>query len=63
VFIVCEGAACVLAVLTAATLLFAACAMFLLALRAGGGFLALAWRKIGDGAIQWRGRRMPAESQ
>ncbi len=59
-FIVCEGAVCVLAVLIGATLLFAAGVMFL-ALKAGGGFLAPAWQKVRDGLIQLKGRRMPAE--
>jgi len=57
-----EGAVCVLAGLIGATLLFAACAMFLV-LKAGGRFLAPAFQKVAAGVIQPKGRRVPAEFQ
>ncbi len=60
-FIICESAACVLAVLIGATLLFTACVMFLL-LEEGGRVLAQTLRKLTHGATQMEGRSMVTES-
>ncbi len=60
-FIICEYAACVLAVLIGATLLFTACVMFL-ALKEGGRVLAQTLHKLTHGATQLKGSGMVAES-
>jgi hypothetical protein len=59
-FIICESAACVLAALIGATLLFTACVMFLL-LEEGGRVLAQTLRKLTHGATQLKTRGMVAE--
>jgi hypothetical protein len=61
-FIVYEYATCVLAVSIGATLLFAACVMFLVLIE-GGSILAQTLRKLRDGALLLQGRRMAAESR
>jgi len=62
VFIVWEGAVCVLAGLIGATLLFSVGIMFLV-LKAGGRFLAPALQKVADGVFQPKGRRVSAQFQ
>ena len=61
-FIIYEYAACLFAVLLGATLLFAACVMFLVLIE-GGSILAQILRKLRDGALLLQGRRMAAESR
>jgi hypothetical protein len=61
-FIICEFAACVLVASIGATLLFAACAIFLV-LCEGGSILAQTLRKLRDGVPLLPGRRMAAESR
>jgi hypothetical protein len=61
-FIVYEYATCVLTVLIAVTMLFAACVMFLVLIE-GGSILARTMRKFRDGALLLHGRRMAPESR
>lgn len=60
-YIVYEYAICVLAVSIGATMLFTACALFLV-LFEGSSFLAQKLRKQKDGAILLQGSRMATES-
>jgi len=60
-FIVYEYAACVLAVSIVATMLFTACVMFL-GIIEGGSILARTMRKLRDGALLLRGRRIVGET-
>jgi len=59
--IVYEYAACVLAVSIVATILFTACVMVLMVIE-GGSILAQTLRKLRDGVLLLRGRRIVGES-
>jgi hypothetical protein len=59
-FIIYEYAACLLAVLLGATLLFAVCVLFL-ALQEGGSIVSRTWQEIAHGAPWLMGRRVAAE--
>jgi len=59
-FIIYEYAACLLAVLFGATVLFAVCMLFLV-LQEGGSIVARTWQELTHGATWLMGRRVAAE--
>lgn len=61
-FIVYEYATCVLAVSIGATMLFTACALFLVLIE-GGSILVQTVRKLRDSALLLQGKWMAAESR